>query len=508
MKVRSLFLASIAAAIIIIASFVKNFCCVAVDQPPHRKLFPMITSRVAPTTAESSALAHYAMGMIYDNEGNINKALSEYKKALTYDDTSSFIHTRIGAAYLLKNKPEEAIYHLSIAKKHSPGNAKVHVLLALIYTSQKKFEDATREYQEIIKLKPGSVEALTSLADLYVIQEKMEEAAGVYEKLLETEEDLSPSLHFNLALIYSRIGKLDSAADELKTVIELKPDYIEAYLALGVLYELKKDPQTGTSYYEEALKIDPLNEKVYRHLGSVYYQQKRVGEAIRQYQYLLKIYPKNLDGYVELSYIYLSEKKPEEAMEVLKTAEDLGLESERFLLACGFAKSAVKDYEGAIGYYEKVIKGDPDNARGHFYLGAAYERTGRKDKATTEFRRCIELDPKFADAYNYLGYMFAEEGINLDEAISLIRKALEFDSENGAYIDSLGWAYFKKGLIDKALVELERAVQFVEDDAVIHEHLGDVYYRKGQIDKAGEAWKRSLELDPKQENVKEKLERK
>ncbi|MDD5496300.1 MAG: tetratricopeptide repeat protein, partial [Candidatus Omnitrophica bacterium] len=127
--------------------------------------------------------------------------------------------------------------------------------------------------------------------------------------------------------------------------------------------------------------------------------------------------------------------------------------------------------------------------------------------AIKEFREAIKLDPKFADAYNYLGYMFAEEGVNLDEAVSLIKKALEYDPANGAYLDSLGWAYFRKGMTDEALVEMEKSVKIEPDDATIRDHMGDVYFKKGLVDKARLEWQRSLDLDPDQENVKEKLEK-
>jgi len=104
---------------------------------------------------------------------------------------------------------------------------------------------------------------------------------------------------------------------------------------------------------------------------------------------------------------------------------------------------------------------------------------------------------------NSLGYIYVEQGYDLDEAIVLIKKALEIDPENGAYIDSLGWAYFKKGMIEEALVELERAINVLPDPE-IYDHLGEVYYKMGDNKKAQENWQKSVELrdDP---TVKEKL---
>ena len=113
--------------------------------------------------------------------------------------------------------------------------------------------------------------------------------------------------------------------------------------------------------------------------------------------------------------------------------------------------------------------------------------------------------PGLADAYNYLGYMYAEKGVNLDEAIELIGEALKIEPDNGAYIDSLGWAYFQKGMVDEALAELEKAAGLMGDDPTIREHLGDAYRRKGMLGRAAEEWRKALELDPDNEEIREKL---
>ena len=101
--------------------------------------------------------------------------------------------------------------------------------------------------------------------------------------------------------------------------------------------------------------------------------------------------------------------------------------------------------------------------------------------------------------------MWAEDGENLDEAIELIKKALEIEPDNGAYIDSLGWAFYKKGMVDEALVQIEKAANLLKDDPVVRDHLGDIYSKKGLIEKALKEWERSLEIDPKQEKVREKI---
>ena len=147
------------------------------------------------------------------------------------------------------------------------------------------------------------------------------------------------------------------------------------------------------------------------------------------------------------------------------------------LLAMAAVYEAQKKPELAIEQYEEYSKIDKGNALVHFYLGALYERAGNKKKAEDFFREAIRLNPDISEPYNYLGYMFAEEGRNLDEALKLVEKALEIAPDNGAYIDSLGWAYFKLKEYEQAEFYLKKAVQKLPDDPVINDHLGDLYFQ-------------------------------
>ena len=122
------------------------------------------------------------------------------------------------------------------------------------------------------------------------------------------------------------------------------------------------------------------------------------------------------------------------------------------------------------------------------------------------FRRVIVLDPAHAEAYNYVGYMFAERGQNLDEAVTLIAKAIELEPENGYFIDSLGWAYYQQGKYGDALRELKRAVERAKEDPVILEHLGDAYVKNGLDTEAVAVWEKALRLDPASDGVKKKLD--
>jgi len=153
-----------------------------------------------------------------------------------------------------------------------------------------------------------------------------------------------------------------------------------------------------------------------------------------------------------------------------------------------------------------ILELTPRDAEAYFYLAYIADETKNRSAAQLHLKKALEFNPDYAEALNFLGYIYVEENQNLDKAEALIKKALEIEPGNGAYMDSLGWLYFKKGKISEAEQELEKATG-VLDDPVIFDHLGDVYFKTGAADKAKQAWKKSLELDQTQEKVKKKLEK-
>lgn len=176
------------------------------------------------------------------------------------------------------------------------------------------------------------------------------------------------------------------------------------------------------------------------------------------------------------------------------------------MLAAAQSWQRLDRYPESIPVLEKLAAKQKDSVAAGFLLGSAYERTGQRPRAVAEFRRVLEIDPDFHAALNYLGYTYAESGENLEEALSLVGRAVALEPDNGAYVDSLGWTYYQLGRHEQARGYLERAVRLEPADATLQEHLGDVYVALGQKDRAREAYRRALELgDTNTEKVRRKL---
>ncbi len=196
------------------------------------------------------------------------------------------------------------------------------------------------------------------------------------------------------------------------------------------------------------------------------------------------------------------EREGREALATLAARDDVPS-----VLAAAQSWQRLERNDESIPILEKLVATHPETAVAHFLLGAAYERTGQRQKAVASLRRVLEIQPDFHAALNYLGYTYAEAGENLDEALRLVRRAVALDPDNGSYVDSLGWTYHRLGRHEQARGYLERAARLEPADATLHEHLGDVYVALGQKDRARAAYRRALELeDANAEELRRKID--
>ncbi|WP_306261879.1 tetratricopeptide repeat protein [Pararhizobium sp. IMCC21322] len=169
-----------------------------------------------------------------------------------------------------------------------------------------------------------------------------------------------------------------------------------------------------------------------------------------------------------------------------------------------------KRFEEANAIYNIIIDGVDAPERRHwslFYSRAiTYERTDQWDAAEDDFRKALELFPDQPLVLNYLGYSFVDKGINLDEALGMIEKAVEQRPEEGFILDSLGWAYFKLGRYGEAVVQLEKATEKMAADPLVHDHLGDAYWRAGRTLEAQFQWAHARDLEPENPDDLAKIE--
>lgn len=167
-----------------------------------------------------------------------------------------------------------------------------------------------------------------------------------------------------------------------------------------------------------------------------------------------------------------------------------------------------KRYEKAIEASRAALERFPDNVDIRFALAAALERSGAPEEAEKEFRAVLAKEPDNAQALNYLGYMFADRGVNLAEAKEMLERAVALDPTSAAFQDSLGWVYFRLGELGLAEKHLTRAAAMEPHDATVQEHLADLFGALGARERAADAYRRALELKPEEEGQRARIEAK
>ena len=281
-----------------------------------------------------------------------------------------------------------------------------------------------------------------------------------------------------------------------------------ASYTMGVVYDLQGYTEKAMAEFEKSAEYDD-NYAAHLRLGADYARLGKIPEAEEELRAVLEHDPQNIQARYLLALIYSSQKDFDKAAgqyeAILQSFSQAQPQNKEIYAYLGQLYYSQKEYDKAIRQFETFLSLDPGNADVIFLLGSLYLERDDTGKAKEYFLRCTKVQPDHVDCLNSLGYLYAEEGDHLNDAEKLIQKALEIDPENGAYLDSLAWVYFKKGEYEKAISYLNEADRFL-DDPIIYEHLGDVYAEIERPDEARKYWRRSLELLPGQDRVLEKIE--
>jgi len=242
----------------------------------------------------------------------------------------------------------------------------------------------------------------------------------------------------------------------------------------------------------------------------------KFAKVAANYEQSLLINPNHAGTYLRLAELLLGPlKDPERAVKMLAEARRRFPGAPEIVYYLAIAQREAKQIQQAVATFEEALheaQADQDNeianAKFYFNYGATAEQAGLYEKAADLLRKSIALDPaNAAEAYNYLGYMWADHNMQLDEAEEMIKRALEIEPNNGSYLDSLGWVEFRKGKFDQALADLLRASKNMgRDDPIVFEHMGDTYLKLDRVPEALESWQKALALDPKNKKLTEKIE--
>jgi tetratricopeptide (TPR) repeat protein len=418
------------------------------------------------------------VGYTYAQARDYAHAEAAYEKALGQDPENQEIRRAYAETLMSGGKTEAARAELQKILKADPEDGATYLRLGQLDRQEGRFEQARQELERAQTLLPDSLEVPYQQVLLEDALGNQDKAIEILQGLIKKSEkpdgqytvgDAAYQAAFleRLGVIYRSQEKFDQAQQVFQEIVSLGKEQAARGEALIVeTYRLNHQPQKALQEASVAIEKYPKDRSLRLLRASLLGEQGQVEEAIRQLRAMLNKTPADREIDLAIAQVFSQAKRYQEAEAAAKEA---------------LALSPLED--------------DQEYVR--FVLGSIYERQKKYDLAEEEFRKVLSVNPLNAAASNYLGYMLADRGVRLDESVKYIQRAVQIEPNNGAYLDSLGWAYFKMNRLDLAEPHLEKAARLMSDDPTIQEHLGYLYLQMGKRRKAQEAWERALRDWPK-----------
>lgn len=400
---------------------------------------------------------------VYQKDGEFRKAADLLTPIIAEDPANVDFQRQQGYLYLRAGDAEKASALFKHLVELDPRDTRAEFYLAESLNDLNQFEEADRVYHRLLEKTPDDPDLLASLGLSQVGQRKWDDAKKTFQAVLgvaDAPDNLKALAKTQLAYIELQKGQFAEAVEYAKSVLVFrdKPNPQAINIAVDALKKEKKYPEAVVLLAPLAAKY-PADPSV----GARYAEMlMRSGDHEKAQQLAVsqaKLGPKNTAAIAE-AYV----------------------QNEQFPEAIALLKSALQTNTGDIDL--------------QFELGSAYERSGQVDVAEKLFLEILKAHPDHTSTLNYLGYMYAEAGTNLDRAADMLNQAVRLEPRNGAYVDSLGWVYFRQGKLDLAEKYLTDASTLLPNDATVHEHLGDVFAKRGDYHKALDLYRTALKLEP------------
>ena len=485
---------------------------------------------------------HLLLGRLYRLSNDLQKAEGEFKTAVKLEPNSEEAVTTLAILYSEEGDTTRAVETLS-SVPDTARSAKLYSALGYTYEQQKQYKKAIDSYKRAILLDRDNLDAIRGLAQNLMNDGQTDAALDQYKVIADANPE-DAETYIRMAEIYRRGGKFDQALEALKKASSMVPDSMEVPYNIAAVYQaqgryddaiqvlqdlLKKTAKADTAYNQS----EKNNRTVFlERLGTIYRDNNNDPLAIETFRKMLTLGDDNAErGYQQIIDTYREAKQWPQATEVAKEAvqklpNDRGLQ---MVYASQLADTGQPD--AALEQVRSLLKGTPEDREVYISLSQMFarlkrwpeaeealaqadklstkpeerqfidfqrastlERQKRYDVAEEAFRKILAAHPDDAMTLNYLGYMLADRGVKLEEALALIKKAVDIDPANGAYLDSLGWAYFKLGKYELAEDNLTKAAsQRMGADPTVQDHLGDLYQKTGHLKLAAAHWERALQ---------------
>ena len=423
--------------------------------------------------ADRSSKMEFALGAAYDQLKQTKEAIDAYRRASAMDPGDERTLSALAQALLNDNQLDEALKEFKALAEADPEDSGALIHIGEIERRQGKYEDALATIRKARKKDPASLDAGYNEGLLLDVLGRYDEAAEVYEKMVDqtshangaytAEEKNNRGIFLErLGAVYHEQNKVAPAIDAYQKMIDMGGETaVRGFQGQVDVYRDAKQFDKAVEVARKAVEANPKDRDLELILAGELTDLGKTDEGLTMARSLLANTPEDRTVWVALAQMYTRLRRWKDADDALAKAGALTTKQE-------------------------------DRIYLLFLKGEVAERQKHDEPAEQIFRQILDLDPANAMTLNYLGYMLADKGIRLPEALKMIRKAVEEEPMNGAFLDSLGWVYFKMGEYELAEGNLRQAVERDRSDPTVHDHLGDLYEKTGRIRLAAQQWELSL----------------
>jgi tetratricopeptide (TPR) repeat protein len=492
---------------------------------------------------------------LYIVHGEIGKAAAQLESLIKQAPESYYGMYRLAQIHYEQGSLEEAAKYYRRAVEVEPRHQASRLELGRVLTEMGEFDQAASVYRGALELAPKDARVRVRLAYALAYGGQLEPAASEFERVLADDDENIDAL-LGLALVRQDLRELDVSENLLKQILEKKPDLIRARRALAELYRAKRDFESATRELQALLDMpvgtylmDQEAETLQRaefltELGYVRQELEDHQGAVEAFEKAREYAPDDPRFEAELVQALLEADELDQASYVCERAIARFPKSMQLRVLDALVVFEQGRKAEALDTLQSLAKADPSNLmlvgsvvnlyqrdRRHaeaeefvldmiertsetqgllFQLGATLERQKKFDEAEEAFKKILESSPDHAPTLNYLGYMLADRGVRLEESLDYLKRAVALDPYNGAYLDSLGWVYYKLDKLDLAEENLTKAIKYLRLTGVVYDHLGDIYYKKGKREEALRSWRKAIEQDDEdleKDEVRRKIER-
>ena len=483
------------------------------------------------------AIAHFMDGQLFMSQGNYSMAILEFQDALELDPMASTIIVSMAESYWKLGKARKSEELLFNALNLNPDDFEAREMLANQYIFQNKHDKAIEQYRVLAEISDEDPRYLIALAKLVLSQNNINESISLFIKAYEKDKSRIDILEeaANLSLRSRQLDKARSLYKQLidfdknnayylSTYIDLivmSGDYINGIAALESLIDIEGETaerlsQLGILYYkmENIVKAKPLFIKlinmnhfdvtIMHFLSNIYLEETILDSAGIIANQIIFHHPSDPRGYLDAALAELNNENPLGAIKILEPVNKKFFNEFSIQYLLGSSYQQLEEYDKATIVLRQSLKIYPESRGARHTLAIASDALNYWNESDSLYEGLIASDTNDVQALNNYSYSLVERNIHLNKALEMAKKAIELEPDNAAYLDTIGWIYYKMDNIDKALSFIRKSVELDNNNAIVLEHLGDVLIAKNQIQEAIIYYLKALDIDKDNEILQQK----